>query len=344
MRAAAEILVDSSLRVVSDDDTLQMRNALMSFEVKIRNNPDAGPFAQSSLRVEMFFETESLQAARSDALDNMAIVLNALCLTTGARFQNVTVVRVFDWTPEIDERDGRYFGSSRVAIASPELDRDFALTAERMMAMHHSDVSQAVMRWYRFGQRADNIEDQFMYFWFAVEIASGALKEAGKIAHLCPKCNSELYCKSCDEIPMRRRFETEAIKDLIFNVAPPDIDKNEIYKTLTKIRNTLQHGRRLHSIADKLPCTDEQAVHALANIAWRAISLLADYDRDPNPDTPLTLARIEDVANKIMVTSAHIVSEFPGGGDLDLAGAPNVDISLVIDGKSYSFDGRLLEG
>lgn len=343
MRVAAEILVDSSLRVVSDDDTLQIRSPTKGFEVKIRNNPDAGPFAPNSLRVEMFFETDSLQTARGDALDNMARVLNALCVTTGARFQNVTVVRAFDWTPEIGERDGRYYGSSRVAIADAELDRDFALTAERMMAMHDDDVCQAVMRWYRFGQRADNIEDQFMYLWFAVEIASGALKETGKIAHPCPKCNSALYCNVCDETPMRRRFETEAIRDLIFKVAPPDIDKDEIYKTLTKIRNTLQHGRRLHSIADKLPCTDEQAIHVLANIAWRAISLLADHDSDPSPGAPLTFARIEGVANKTMVMSAHIVSTFPGGGDLDLAGAPAVDISLVVDGKNYSFDGRLIE-
>ncbi len=256
----------------------------------------------------------------------MARVLNALCFTTGARFQNVTVVRAFDWTPDIDERDGRYFGSSRVAVASPELDRDFARTAERMMAMHDDDVSQAVMRWYRFGQRADNIEDQFMYFWFAVEIASGALKETGKIAHLCPKCNSALHCEFCNETPMRRRFATEAIKDLIFRVAPPGANKDELYNTLTKIRNTLHHGRRLNSIEKKLPCTDEQAVHVLANIAWRAISLLAVHDSDPSPDTPLTLARIEGVTNKTMVVSAHVVSTFPGGGDLDLAGAPNVDI------------------
>jgi hypothetical protein len=60
MRVAAEILVDSSLRVVSDDDTLEMRSLEKSFEVKIRNNLEAEPFVQNSLRVEMFFETQSL--------------------------------------------------------------------------------------------------------------------------------------------------------------------------------------------------------------------------------------------------------------------------------------------
>ena len=154
--------------------------------------------------------------------------------------------------------------------------------------------------------------------------------------------SSDLYCSNCGSNPTRRRFDTEAIKDLICSVSPPGADHDELYSTLIKIRNTLHHGRRIRSIIDKLPCTQEEALNVLANLAWRAITRLSNDAADPLPDAPLTFALIEDVQNNVMIMSSVVGTRFEEGDPNNpvLSDAPDVKISLVIDDKNYSFDGQ----
>lgn len=342
MRAIAELLVDSSISLNSPDDKLTLTHPPRHVEVVIQNNPKAGPFAKDALRVEMIFEVDSLDNAREQALDNMAVVLNALARTTGACFDDMTVIRAVDWTPGLIDREARYYATSRAKVSAPYFDQEFADTAERIMAIHEDDVSQTVMRWYRLGRRAEGPEEQFMYLWFAVEVAAGALKGTGKTAQKCPKCDTNLYCSTCGECPTRKRFVTEAIKDLICSVSPPDADHDELYDTLTKIRNTLQHGRRLHSILDKLPCSQEQALNVLASIAWRAITRLGNEAADPMPEEALTFAMIENVQNNVMVMTSIVGTRFEKGDPNNpvLSDAPDIKISMVIEGKTYGFDGQ----
>ena len=179
-------------------------------------------------------------------------------------------------------------------------------TVERLVAMHDNEVSQSAMRWYRLGIRSEIAEEQFSYFWFAIEIVAAKLKEVGKITPSCPKCSADLFCPTCNETQYRQRFGSEAIANLIRAVAPDGSDLDELVKTLFKIRNTLQHGRRIGSIADTLPCTEKQAVAVLANVAWRAISKLADWDKDPRPFSALDFVSIENVVHKHLVVSAVV--------------------------------------
>lgn len=342
MRVIAELVVDSTYHLAEGQDQIKIINAENNIDVVIKNNPKAGPFAKEALVVEMIYEAPNLDSARDQALDNMATVLNALARVTGGRFDFVNVVRAIDWTPGLIDREARYYLTARATPSHPILDNALAKTAERIMAMHNDDVSQTVLRWYRLGRRAQGPEEQFMYLWFAIEVAAGALKEPGKIAIACPKCQSDLFCETCDDTPRRRRVETEAIMDLIRSVAPPEAKHDEIFKTLSKIRNTLHHGRRLHTITHELPCTVDQALHVTAQVAWRAISRLANQDADPDPDGVLHFMQIEDVVNNQMVVSATVSTRFDKGdpNNPQLTDAPLIDVSIVVDGKNYSYDGQ----
>lgn len=342
MRAIAEFLIDSTYCLAEGQEEISLANPKRAFEVKIRNNPKAGPFAKEALIAEMLFETPDLDAAKDIALDLMAVVLNALGKVTGGRFEFVNVTRIIDWTPGLIDRQARYFIKTRAAPSSPFLDHALAGTAERVMAMFNDEVSQTVLRWYRLGMRAQGPEEQFMYLWFAIEVTAGAQKEPGKIAVTCPKCQSNLFCQTCDSTPTRRRFETEAIKDLIWKVSPPNVDNQEIYETLIKIRNTLHHGRRLYSILHELPCTVEQALHVTAQIAWRGITHLADNDADPRPEDPLTFIKLEDVINRDMVVGLTVETRFEKSDPNapKLSDAPAIEMNFVINEKNYSYDGR----
>ncbi|WBY06345.1 hypothetical protein PIB19_12030 [Sphingomonas sp. 7/4-4] len=343
MRVIAEIYASSNLCLTEEGACHTVKHPTGDFSATIRNNPDALPFAKRSLIIEIEFEVESLNDAREMALDHLAVLQNALSLATGARISDAIVIRAIDWTPGVEMRDARYYHTSQATLSFSALDSALMDTVERLVAVHDDEVSQSVMRWYRLGMRSQIAEEQFSYFWFAIEIVAEKLKEAGKIAPPCPKCSSDLFCPACNETPLRRRFGTEAIADLIRDVAPTTADVDELTKTLFKIRNTLQHGRRIHSIAGSLPCTEEQAVTVLANIAWRAIDKLADWDKDPRPDNTLNFVLIEDVVHKAMVVSAAVQIGLMSGGDPndpDLVHVGNVQISTIINGKAYTFDGQ----
>lgn len=345
MKVAALIHVSSSLCLADDSVRHTVTEPSGAFVATISNNPDAGPFARRALQVEMVFEAPSLDDVRNVALDKLVPLLNALAFTTGASFSDPVVIQAFDWTPGLTEREARYFSSPQASISAQALSGVLLETAERVMAMHADEVSRSAMRWYRLGLRASDPEEQFSYFWFAVEIVAEALKEAGKITPTCPQCKADLYCPKCETVPSRRRVGTEAIEDLICSVAPRGADTNELVMTLSKIRNTLLHGRRISSIADRLPCTDEQAVDVLARIAWRGITRLADQEQDPRPGEALEMIQSEDVINRTMTAGAQVWTQLTDGDpdEPDLRFAPDIKISLVVDGTNYTFDGVRLD-
>lgn len=345
MKVAVELLVSSSSCFADDAAEHSITDPKGRFKISLKNNPDAGPFAKRSLVVVVVFEIDEISAARDKALDYFAEVQNALTFATGTVFRDVIATKAFDWEPGKVQREAQYFATPESAISHPFLDSELIKSTERVMAMHSDDICQTIMRWYRLGTRSDIPEQQFSYFWFAAEVAAESLKAAGKIAPKCPVCNSDLFCQTCEKIPQRRRFTSEAIDDLIHSVAPRDANRVELSNTLFKIRNTLQHGRRIDTIIDTLPCTQEQAVNVMARIAWRALTKLADQEADPTPGEALTFIELDDVQNKTMTLTASIVTQLMSA-DHDnpaMENAPAINLSMVINGKNYTFDGVLIE-
>lgn len=346
MKIAAEIHVNSTACFADGDARHEVNDPLGRFVATISNNPTAGPFAQRALRVEMVFEAISLDTASAEALENLVPLLNALAFTTSASYSDPVVVRAIDWTPGLIEREARYYSTPQASVTTPMLQAELIETATRMMALLPDEVSLSAMRWYRLGLGATAVEEQFSYFWFAVEITAEALKAAGKIAPRCPKCDADLYCPTCESVPTRRRVGSEAIADLISSVAPEGADIKELVNTLSKIRNTLQHGRRMASIADRLPCTEEQAVNILARIAWRGIMKLADPASVPTEGHAVTIVQTNDVVNRTMTAGAQVFIGMTGGDpeNPDLMFAPDIQVSLTIEDKEFTFDGRPIAG
>jgi hypothetical protein len=185
----------------------------------------------------------------------------------------------------LTERDATIFHETpEWDIAEPALDHPFIDTAEWVLAVQSDkQEQQAAMRWYRRGIEEENLEDQFAYFWFALEIAAQSLKGDEKVSSKCPKCKGPLFCESCREHPMHRRYQGEAIKHLVERVHPQNLD--EVFDALQLIRHTLMHGGRIASVLERLPCNANQAVAKLAFIVWQAINLMFDRP-DPYADRP----------------------------------------------------------
>lgn len=213
--------------------------------------------------------------------------------------------------------------------AEPLLDGAFVDTAGRLLAMHAGEDHHAAMRWYRRGIEAEVMEDQFSYFWFALEIAAQALKEPEKVPSKCPKCREPLYCAKCGEHPMHRRYPGEAIQQVVERVHPKNTE--EVFETLQLIRHTLLHGGRIASVLNQLPCNEEEAVNRLAFVTWQAIHLMFDKP-DPQPEVPLSFGYTDNIVRRTLVATADVLTTLLPSGDPRnprLADFPHIQLDVV---------------
>jgi hypothetical protein len=233
MRLLADFILESDLCLPKNSIPLEMRNSAQDWVLVLSNIQTPPDATSATLAARLWFDhIEPIGMARDRANERMASALNALVFATNRRFAVRELRRILDMTPGNVQRDALIFHTSPVAdCMEPALTTDFTESASRFLAMHSSDDAQAVaMRWYRLGIGEANFEQQFNYFWFALEIVSQALKTTEKRYNQCPHCHGRLYCEACKTYPMHRPYPGEAIRDIVQRVHPKDGAK--VFETL----------------------------------------------------------------------------------------------------------------
>ena len=119
----------------------------------------------------------------------------------------------------------------------------FMDTAERLLAIIQVRTKPPPCAGTASEFRPRYSEEQFSYFWFALEVAAKTMKGKEKIASKCPKCQGKLFCEICKDYPLHRRYSGEAIQQVVETVHPADSE--QVFKTLQLIRHTLMHGGRI---------------------------------------------------------------------------------------------------
>lgn len=315
MRCLVDFTIDSDLCLHKGVPPVTFRAPDGTYTIEISNVASEFALPQEVLSAQMIFEVDELDATTRDTARGMiADALSLLAFTTSRKFSLQRLIRLIDWTPGVIER--KVIVCTEVPewdLAEPLLDQSFLETAHRLMAMRAGDAQRAALRWFRLGIQANSLEDQFSYFWFALEIVAEALKGTEKVPSTCPTCSQPLYCEKCKEHPTHRRFRGQAIDQIIERIHPKDW--KGISETLQLIRHTLMHGRRIESIADKLPCTGEQALTKLAGITWNAIGLMFDPAADPRPEERLHYGYVDNFARRTLVAMATVVTTLKPEGD-----------------------------
>jgi len=328
MRCLADFILDSDLCLKDGTGTLSLTDPNNDFTLTLSNAESGSGNINAVLSAQLIFEASSFENIRDVACDKLAKALNALTYATNSKFVQILLKRVIDWTPGIIERQAIiYVETPELDIAEPALDNAYVDAARRLLVMQSGEKQQAALRWYRLGIQADNLEEQFSYFWFALEIAAECSKDSGKVASKCPKCRQPLFCESCGEHPTHRRYAGEAIQQIIGRVQ--QINAAEVFKTLQIIRHTLMHGGRISSVLDQLPCTDEQAINKLAFVTWHAIGFMF-AEADPDPTKPMELGYRENLVRRTLVAGANITTKMQG--DLDnpqLADFPSIQFKVT---------------
>lgn len=277
MRCIANFEIRSEMSVVSDDARLEIEDPKGHFSAKITNivrNDYSKPFL---LSLQLRFEAPSLNDARDIADDRLAECLNIIAFVTGAGVRLHRIKQIADCTPASGMRECLVWADS-VGHENPQpfIDEKIIGTMERLLQVELPPAVQRAMRWYRIAVHEGIPDDQFQYFWFALEILAEHQKSTVKVTDKCPQCKTALYCESCETHPTHRPYVKQAIRSLI-----QAVDKTcseEAIDALDKTRNALMHGRTLEEIEKDLPNIGQHIVDVLGKIVF--IALLNQFPKE----------------------------------------------------------------
>jgi hypothetical protein len=327
MEILADFQLTSDLRLPDGDPAMVIASSANEFRATITNlGPDTQE--QGTLACRIVFEAPGLINSEAVAFQKIVMLINALAYTTNRKFAIYKLHKLIEWTPGIRQRHARIFHSSPLDHrAEPSLVPGFGKTAEYLIECQGNDKQQSAMRWYRLGIQGGAPEEQFSYFWFALEIVAQVLKSTDRVPSKCPVCRGALYCEHCKEHPTHRPYPGDAIRQVVARFQPENPD--EVFDTLQKIRHTIMHGDRLSSIEAELACTVDEAVTKLAQIAWNAIAVLFDESR-ATPPQPLMFGQPETMLRRTVFAALDVMIELLRDHD-----SPRIenfpDLSISID-------------
>jgi hypothetical protein len=270
MQCVANYEIRSELSVFEDGRWLKLQHPNGLFRARIRNiirSDFSGPFL---LSLHLAFDAPSLEEAKDVAEERLADCLNMLALTTGSAFVRHRIRQIVDGTPGGPMRSCLMWGDAiEHENPTPFLDDQIMASTERLLAFDAPPAVRQAMRWYRIGVNASIPDDQFQYFWFALELVAIAQGSSEKVPDRCPRCRAPLFCETCKEHPVHRPYEKQKIQAVI-KAVDKDCDDATQAK-LEDARNALMHGRTLKEIEENLSQPREEIVDTLGRIVLKAL-------------------------------------------------------------------------
>ena len=318
MEFAANFKIESDCSLVTDDLVLRINHPRDLYRVRIENLPRNEYTVPFLLSLHIYFDAPALDQAKEVANELLADCLNFLAFTTGAKFRHHRTKSIVDvaqaktkgitsaflWSDTIEHEDPQ-----------PFLKEDTTKAIERLLEFELPPALRRTMRWYRLGINESVPDDQFIYFWFALEIVAEFKKSTDKVHDICQHCHSPLYCEKCQKHPVHKPFAKQAIHSLLKTVDKECDD--EIINRLFDARNSLMHGETLKDIVAGLPEPHEEIVDVLGRLVWR--SLIFQFPHEMF-DGSISLGVPSTYISRTMSAVAHIETIVPVGadGDLDL--------------------------
>lgn len=270
MQVVANYEIKSECSVVADDLRLQIKHPQGLYRALIKNIPRSDYSTPFLLSLHLYFDAPDLDGANEIAEERLTDCLNMLAFTSGSTFSRHRIRQIVDCTPDSGMRDIRFW-SDQIDHEDPQPFLD-ERTTKAILRLSEFDIPPAIrraMRWYRLGISATVPADQFQYFWFALEIIAEFQKGTEKVPSNCPRCNSPLFCESCNTHPVHKRYLKQAIQSLLTTVDKECDDA--MFKRLDKTRNGLMHGKTLKEVEGDQSEGQAHIVDVLGHLVWKAL-------------------------------------------------------------------------
>ncbi len=322
MRCVANFEVESEVSVVADELVLTINDPHGAFKARIKNIPRSEFTTPFLLSLHIYFEAPNLEGAKDVADDLLANCLNMLAFTTGSGFRKHRIRQIVDAeAPSNGTMRNVLMWGERVEYDDPQpfLRDENASSIERLLEYDVPPAVRRALRWYRLGIDAASPDDQFTYFWFALEILAEFQKPTAKVHDKCPHCQSPLYCEKCEKHPEHRPYAKQAIRALM-KAADEECDDATL-DLLDKTRNSLLHGSTLREIESALPDPHESVVDTLGRILWKALIKQFPkemYDGTLEMGMPSTYVHYE--ANAVAHVQTVVPIDKDGHFDLEFKG------------------------
>lgn len=270
MQCVANFEISSELSVFEDARWLKFQHPKGLFRARIRNIERKDFLTPFLLSLLLTFDAPNLDEATDVAEEKLADCLNMLALTTGSSFVRHRIRQIVDCTPGVQMRSCRIWGDTiGHEDPTPFLDERITKSIDRLLTFDMPPEMRRAMRWYRIGVSSAIPDDQFQYFWFALELLAISQKSSEKVPDACPHCRSPLYCETCKTHPVHKPYEKQAIRAMM-KAVDKDCDDATL-EMLEKARNALMHGGTLREIEKNLPEPREEIVDVLGKIVFKAL-------------------------------------------------------------------------
>lgn len=339
MQCIANYEIKSDLSVSEDGRWLKFQHPKELFRARIRNivrNDFSTPFL---LSLHLTFEAPNLGEAADLAEEKLAACLNMLALTTGFSFVKHRIRQIIDATPDVQMRSCLMWGESiGHEDPTPFLDDQITSSIDRLLTFDMPPAMHRAMRWYRIGINSPIPDDQFQYFWFALELIATSQKSSAKVPDQCPHCKSPLYCESCKKHPYHKPYDKQAIRALI-KAMDKDCDDATL-EMLEKARNSLMHGDTLREIEKTLPDPREEIVDVLGKIVFKA--LINQFPHDVFTEK-VVFGNPSTYVHRTLTGVAHIQTVVPmdADGEFDLSFS-GTTMTMVTDAPPQSARATLM--
>jgi hypothetical protein len=323
----ADYEVESYLSVAKKDLRIKFRHPNDLYEIHFKNL-DIKPLVEKPLlSVQVIFDCDEIDRVAEKSREYLKLFLNVLSFITNAKHSIHRIVCIVDWTPGLEMRDCQQFLTSPDPNRPvPLLDDNILESVNRLMGNDISDDLRRALRWFSLGIGANYTEEQFEYFWFALEVLAEQDKKPDKVPDKCPKCKSPLYCDTCKETPMHRPYPKQAIEQLIKRVVKQK--PGELYELLSKVRHALLHGDDIDDIEKSLPVSLSHLVDVLGQTVWTA---LLNSLKSPHERTSLAILKTNTYGHRKLVTTSILkVGSGSSKDEPQIEKIPLVEVELSV--------------
>lgn len=279
-----------------------------AYEVHLKNLHTALDSNPPLLSAQVLLEAENIQSAAEVSKEQLREFLDILSFVTNHTFRIHAPIRVLDWTPGLTMRDFiqmKAFPGDDIPL--PGLKQELLDTVHELCSRDIQPRLRRAFKWFAQGVRSTLLDDQFQYFWFAIELVAEIVKSPDPVPDVCQKCHNPLYCRQCEEISMHRPFNRQAIAQLISKVVKNDPDRAT--RLFLKVRNMLLHGDEIVNIEAEIAMPMSRVVNNIGKMAWIA---LLDTFKVEKP-TRLNVIEISIYTHQTLATT--LVGQMGGGGD-----------------------------
>jgi len=329
MQFVANYEVLSDISIFKDDYWFNLK--AHSYSARIRNIPREDYSSPFLLALEIKFNADDLDASVKTADELMVSCLDILAFTTGARILKQGIKQIVSecqvkgmndclfWTDDINHKDPQ-----------PIINSQLISTLNTLLSSSIPSPVRKALHWFRMGLYSKTPDDQFQYFWFALEIIATSEKSKEKVNDLCPQCRGNLFCQQCNKHPTHKPY----VKDKIFSLMKLANNSlsDETIKMLGDVRNWLMHGSELSdfmSVEEPL-----KQVDLLGRTAFAVMLMKIPFE---NEDIDLVFGHPNTYLHQKVSMRANIQTPVPKGtdGELDLS-FKGLQISIERDAKPQS--------